>query len=190
MNMQLFEGEKIRFTAFDPEKDPEVFSRWSHDPEYMRLLDIEPVRPLSPFQVKKQYEAMEKDKGRDLYYFVIRTRADDRVIGFVHLFWIEWNHGSARLKLGIGSPQDRGQGYGTEALNMALRYAFDELNLYRLTVMTMEYNTGAIRWLERAGFKPEVRRRQALNRDGRRWDVLSYGLLREEWHSRRMKDEG
>lgn len=186
MQPQLFEGDKIRLTAFDPERDAEAFSQWTHDPEYMRMLDIEPARPLSPFQIKKNYEAMEKDKGRELYYFAIRTRADDRAIGFARIFWIEWNHGSARLNLGIGSAADRGHGLGTEALQLLLRYGFDEMNLYRLTVATMEYNTVARRLLERAGFQPEVRRRQAVYREGQRWDLISYGLLRSEWQGARV----
>ena len=35
--------------------------------------------------------------------------------------------------------------------------------------------------LQRAGFTIEVRRRQAVNRDGSRWDVVVLGLLRDEW---------
>ena len=43
MVLQLFEGDKIRFAAFDADKDPAVFSKWTHDPEYMRLVEYEPV---------------------------------------------------------------------------------------------------------------------------------------------------
>ena len=83
--------------------------------------------------------------------------------------------------MGIGDPNERSHGFGTAALDMILRYAFDELNLHRLSAATFEYNSGAICFLERAGFVVEVRRRQAVNRDGRRWDVISLGVLREEW---------
>jgi RimJ/RimL family protein N-acetyltransferase len=38
-----------------------------------------------------------------------------------------------------------------------------------------------LRFFEKAGFIVEVRRRQALNRDGRRWDLLHLGLLQQEW---------
>ncbi len=181
MVLQLFEGERIRFAAFDAERDAEPFSRWTHDPESLRLIEIEPVRPLSPFQIKKRFEEMEKELGRDLYYFVIRAKEDDRAIGFAHIRWIEWNHGNAYFNLAIGSPKDRRRGYGSEALQMLLRYAFEELNLYRVSTFTMEYNTGAQRFLEKHGFQQEVCAREAIYRDGRYWDTLSYGLLAEEW---------
>ena len=183
MEIQLFEGEKIRLAQHDAERDAEIESRWTHDPEYLRLISVDPARPLSPGQVKKKYEELEKDaeKHHNAFNFAIRARADNRLIGYAHLKWIEWTHGAGTLELAIGDPNDRQQGFGCEALQMILRYAFDELNLHRLSATTFEYNAGAVRFLERVGFQIEVRRRQAVQRDGRRWDVLMLGLLREEW---------
>ena len=181
MSEQLFEGKRLSLAPHDPEKDAEVESRWTHDPEYMRLLSADPARPLSPGQMKKKYEEAAKEKSHNRFSFALRTRADDRLIGFARLERIEWNNGSGWLTLGIGSAEDRRQGYGAEALRLLLRYAFDELNLHRVSAATFEYNSGALRLLEKAGFTVEVRRRQAIHRDGRRWDELLLGLLREDW---------
>ena len=181
MDTQLFEGKLIRLAPPDPERDAEIESKWTHDVEYMRLLSDAPVRPLSPTLIKKKYEEADKDKASNRFHFAIRTQADDRLVGFVKLEGIEWNNGTGFLTLGIGDPNDRGRGYAREALALSLRYAFAELNLYRLSATTFEYNERAQRLLGQAGFQLEVRRRQAINRDGKRWDVLKYGLLREEW---------
>ncbi len=183
MLQQLFEGEKIRFAAFDAEKDAEVFSKWTHDPEFLRLTEYEAARPLAPFHIKKKFEEMEKDAHGDFYYFVIRTKEDDRAIGFAHIRWIEWNHGNARLNMGIGSLDDRGKGFGSETMQMILRYAFEELNLYRLSADTFEYNEGAQKFLLKHGWQCEVRRREAVYRDGRYWDGLAFGILAEEWQA-------
>ena len=83
--------------------------------------------------------------------------------------------------LGIGDPDDRGRGYGSEALGLMLNYAFQELNLYRLTAVIPENNPAARHLFEEAGFQEEVRRREALHRGRRRWDVIHMGLLRAEW---------
>lgn len=181
---QLFESERLRLAPPDPEKDAELESKWTHDPDYQRLISAQPVRPLSPDQIKKKYEEAEKEKKHNQFVFALRTRADDRLIGFARLDHIEWNHAHGGLSLGIASPDDRRQGYGTEALRLLLRYAFDELNLHRLTITVFEYNTAALSFFEKAGFVVEVRRRQALQRDGKRWDWLHLGLLREEWEKR------
>lgn len=183
---QLFESEEIRFGPIDYEKDPEIESKWTHDAEYMRLYDTVPVRPLSAAMVKKQYEKLEKqvEEDKNLYHFAIRAREDDRLIGKATIQWIEWSNGNGFLRLGIGAAEDRRKGYGTQALKMLLRFAFAELNLYRVTAIVPEYNEGAVALLKRAGFTEEVRRRKALDRDGRRWDFLTFGLLKEEWLER------
>ena len=181
MDTQLFEGELIRLAPPDPEHDAEVESKWTHDVEYMRLLSDAPMRPLSPTLIKKKYEEAEKDKAGNRFHFAIRAKADDRLVGFVKLEGIEWNNSAGHLTLGIGDPSDRGRGFAREALRLSLHYAFAELNLYRLGATTLEYNERAQRLLEKAGFQLEVRRRQVVHRDGKRWGVLKYGLLRDEW---------
>lgn len=64
---------------------------------------------------------------------------------------------------------------------MLLRYPINELNLYRLTAFIPEYNFPARSLFKGFGFVEEVRRRQALERDYRRWDLLQFGLLADEW---------
>jgi RimJ/RimL family protein N-acetyltransferase len=186
---QLFESERLRLAPPDPEKDAELESKWTHDPDYQRLISAQPVRPLSPGQIKKRYEEAEKEKKHNQFVFALRTREDDRLIGFARLDHIEWNHAHGGLSLGIAAPDDRRKGYGSEALRLLLRYAFDELNLHRLTATVFEYNTAALSFFEKAGFVIEVRRRQALNRDGKRWDWLHLGLLREDWEKRAISKQ-
>ena len=182
---QLYEGPDIRFGPIDHEKDPEIESRWTHDSEFMRMMDTAPARPMSAAIIKKQYEKLEKqiEESRNLYHFMIRAKADDRLIGIAAVQRIEWANGNAFLRLGIGAAEDRGKGYGTQALQMLLRFAFAELNLFRVSAMVPEYNETAIALLEKFGFMQEVCRRKALERDGRRWDLYVFGLLKDEWQS-------
>lgn len=185
LERSLFEGERIVLGPLDPEKDAEIEARWSHDSYYLRMLGRQPARPTVAEIIKKQYEAIEKqqDEKRNRFYFTIRHKPDDRFIGFIDLKWIDWSNGGAFIQLGIGEAADRGCGYGTEALKLALRFAFDELSLYRLTAPIAAYNPIALHVFKKAGFVEEVRRREALYRDGRRWDQILLGLLAEEWRA-------
>lgn len=180
---QLFEGRDIRFGPIDQEKDPEIESKWTHDSDFMRMMDIAPARPMSPAMVKKGYEKLEKqiEENKNQYYFAIRAKEDDRLIGKAIIQWIEWANGNAAIRLGIGAAEDRGKGNGTQALGMLLRFAFAELNLFRVTALVPEYNTAAIALLKKFGFLEEVRRRQSVERDNKRWDLLVFGLLKEDW---------
>jgi len=132
---QLLEAQDIRFGPIDHEVHPAIESKWTHDAEYMRLMDFYPARPLSPAMVKKQYESIEKkmDEDKNLFYFTIRARADDRLIGKAMLEWINWTNGNGWIWLGIGEAESRRKGYGSQALTMLLRYAFAELSLFRVS---------------------------------------------------------
>jgi RimJ/RimL family protein N-acetyltransferase len=180
---QLFEGQDIRFGPIDHDKDPEVESKWTHNAEFMRMYEVDPARPLSPAIVKKQYEKLEKrmEEERNLYHFMIRAKTDDRLIGKAIVARVEWANGNGQIRIGIGAAEDRCKGYGTQALKMLLRFAFAELNLFRVSADVPEYNEGALAVVRKFSFVEEVRRRRALERDGRRWDLLVFGLLKDEW---------
>jgi RimJ/RimL family protein N-acetyltransferase len=182
----LFVAENICLAPIDHEKDAEIEARWTHEAEYMRMLSPEPALPQSAAQLKKRYEKIEKDQDekKDLFYFTVRMRSDDRLVGFARLYYIEWSNGGGFIQLGIGDPNDRRHGYGTEVLRLLLRYAFDELNLYRLTAVIPEYNPGALHLFPKAGFVEEVRRRKSLNRYGKHWDLIYMGILHEDWAER------
>lgn len=180
---QLFEGQDIRFGPIDIEKDAEIEARWTHDSDFMRMMEVAPARPLSAALIKKQYEKLEKqmEEDKNMYYFAIRAQHDDHLIGRASVQWIDWSNGNGFLRLGIGAAEDRQKGYGTQALQMLLRFAFAELNLFRVSAIVPEYNAAAIALMRKFGFLQEVSRRKSLERDGRRWDLYVFGLLREEW---------
>lgn len=182
----LFDGDLVCLAPIDPENDADVEARWTHDADYLRMLGVEPSRPLSPYQIKQKYENIEKkmDESKNLFYFNVRKQEDNRLVGFTKIYSVAWTHGSGFVQLGIGAPADRGLGYGNDALRLLLRYAFEELNLFRLTAFVPGYNHSAIGFFEKSGFMEEVRRRQALNRDGHRFDIIDFGLLVDEWRSR------
>jgi RimJ/RimL family protein N-acetyltransferase len=179
----LFEAQDIRLGPIDHEKDPEVESKWTHDSEFMRLMKLKSVRPLAPALVKKGYEALEKEikENKNLFYFTIRARKDNRLLGKAVLEWIDWSNGNGYLRLGIGSGRDRDQGLGTQALGLLLRFAFAELNLFRVTVVVPEYCDAGIALVRKFSFVEEVRRRKAILRDDHVWDLLVFGLLHSEW---------
>ena len=106
---------------------------------------------------------------------------DDRLIGYIGLEGDIFPHGEAFVGIGIGERELWGKGYGTDAMKVILRYAFQELNLRRVSLDTFEYNPRAIRSYEKAGFVHEGRAEDFLYREGRRWDLIFMGILREEW---------
>jgi RimJ/RimL family protein N-acetyltransferase len=178
---QLFEGDLIRLTVYDPEKDAEVESKWTEDSDYMHAIGERPAYPLAVHLVRKKHEERVKEAEKNrLFFWAVRKQDDDRLVGWAALSNFEWTHGSGEISLGIGSPADRNQGFGADAMRLALRFAFDELNLHRLRLVIPAYNEGALRFARRFGFIEEVRRREALWLNGTRYDELWLGLLQQD----------
>lgn len=187
MLVDLFKGNLVRLTAEDPPLSAEAFSKWNRNDEYFRLVDSDPPVLWSVKYLQSQHEKdlEEAPKG---YSFYIRTLADDRLVGFVGLGSLAWSHGEAWVGIGLGNPEDWGKGYGSDAMHLALRYCFTELNLRRVSLEVIDYNPRAIRSYEKNGFVHEGRRRGPILRQGLRWDVLAMGILKEEWlHNQRAK---
>jgi RimJ/RimL family protein N-acetyltransferase len=184
MNDDMLKGKLVRLTAGEPLPFAELNSRWWLNSEYQRLCSTDYA---VLYSVKKFKEWLEKDAEKDpppSNFFFIRTLEDDRLIGGISLDGGAYPSGETVVGIGIGDPEDWGKGYGTDAMNIILRYAFEEMNLRRVALDTFEYNPRGIRSYEKAGFVYEGRMRGFLNREGRRWDMIFMGILREEWEAR------
>ncbi|WP_108670950.1 GNAT family N-acetyltransferase [Peribacillus acanthi] len=173
-NPNLFHGKRIRLTGSRHE-DTEVMNRWQEDSEYLRNVDTEYAYP-KPLDVNSE----EKPYSNEVS-FRIRTIENDHLIGFVTIHSIEWNNRTGTLAIGIGESVNRNKGYGTEVIQLILRYAFHELNLDRVGLEVIEYNNSGIRAYEKVGFIQEGRKRSVVYRDGKRFDVIVMGVLRSDW---------
>ncbi|MGE5124378.1 MAG: GNAT family N-acetyltransferase [Acidobacteriaceae bacterium] len=181
MGDSLLYGKQVHLTAEDPAVLAEASVNWNTDSEFLRLLDANVANQVS---VKKVTEWIQRDFDKDplpFYLFAIRTIDGERLIGWIDLEGSLFPHGEAFVGIGIGARQYWSQGYGSDAMTVILRYAFQELNLHRVALDVFEYNPRAIRCYEKAGFVHEGRVRKFLYREGRRWDMVFMGMLREEW---------
>jgi len=185
----LFRGELVRFTVEDPETLAKSEVNWQRDSEFVRLADNRPRQVLSQKRLKQmREEGMEKGYRSERYVFSVRTLAEDKLIGFLSL-WVNLIHSDAWVGLGIGERDFWSKGYGTDMMNICLRYAFTELGLRRVSLGLHSYNTRALRSYEKAGFHLEGRTRQDVFREGQRTDTLYMGILREEWLQRQNGEQ-
>lgn len=174
----ILRGERVRLAPLTS-GDLATIAEWQEDDAYLRLFDAMPAVPKSSAQLGRWLD--EAQQASDRYLFGVRPLENHTLLGILELDGILWPHRVTWISIAIGDPLQRGQGYGTEALQLALRFAFHELNLHRVALTVFAYNTRAIATYERMGFRHEGTHREFLERDGQRHDMLLYGLLRGEW---------
>ena len=113
--------------------------------------------------------------------FEIWHKKDKKPIGFCEFDDIFWSYRIAHIGYLIGEVEYWGKGIGTELVKLLLEYGFKELNLHKVVVDVVVPNVSSIRCLEKNGFKLEGTLQKEMYIDGKYYDMLKYGLLREEW---------
>jgi RimJ/RimL family protein N-acetyltransferase len=183
MSANLFEGQLVRLASEDPQCLAEAFTKWNLNSEYYRLLDSDPAHLWSAKKTREWFDKDPEMSAARAVFFSIRTLAEDKLIGFIAFEDIAWSNRDTYVAIGIGERDFCGKGYGTDAMRLMLRYGFEELNLHRVSLTVYEYNPRGIRSYEKCGFKHEGRIREFLLRDGKRWDMLHMGILRQDWQA-------
>ena len=87
----------------------------------------------------------------------------------------------AGLGIMLGEKDYWAKGYGTDAIVTLLRFGFHEMNLNRVWLHVFEFNPRALACYQKCGFKEEGRLRQHYYQEGRYWDSVVMGILRDEF---------
>ncbi len=74
-----------------------------------------------------------------------------------------------------------GRGYATEAAKRTMEFIFEDLGAHKIVVTTRDYNEKSYKLAERLGFIKEGHFREGRIDKGRRYGLLYYGMLKEEY---------
>jgi len=170
-------GEKTRLRRIEREDIP-TFVRWFNDPEVREFLTL--YRPFSTAEEEKWFERHLEDERSEI--FAVET-AGGVHIGNVGLHDINWRDRRLELGIVIGEKEYWGKGYGSDAIRTTLRFAFEEMNMRRVSLRVRDDNARGIRAYEKCGFQHEGRMRDAIYANGRYYDELWMGILRHDFES-------
>lgn len=171
------EGDRIELRRHERAHFP-IYEKWYADPEIWRLTSWRSA-PMKPSETRKLFEDRELSGADDS--FAIHVKGGREPIGIIGLMNISDANTSADLSIIVGHPDDRHMGYGAEAIEVILRYAFGELGLTRVGLSVFAFNEEAISTYEKLGFEEEGRLRRAIKRDGSFHDAILMSVLKSEW---------
>lgn len=108
---------------------------------------------------------------------------------FIGNIWIEpkkWEVPSFE----IGYYLDQGytkKGYATEAVKQSMNYVFNELNAYKIILITRDTNVESIKLAERLNFAKEGHLRECSIEENKRFGLPYYGMLKSEYEEIKEK---
>ena len=103
----------------------------------------------------KQIESVTKTRKDNTLYFVISN--DNDVIGSFELDYINWDEKKCSICRYIIKKEYRSQGYGTKVIKIIVQNAFNKLNMKKVTLSVYDFNIGAIKCYQKAGFNENGR---------------------------------
>ncbi len=159
--------------------DLTYIQKWSNDPEIRGL--IGEVRPMSWTKVEEFYERAKNDDQR--VWFIIVLQENDRVIGEAGLLRMFPAWRTTDLSIIIGEKETWGKGYGTEAINLLLDYAFGYLNFHRVAIGVVGFNEAALGFYEKVGFRKEGVQREGYYYNHAYYDFVMMSILEDAYRA-------
>jgi len=178
-------GQRVQLRPYE-EEDAPTLAAWINDPEIRRFLSAR--FPMSLKDEREWVAALTTRKGlpQDIA-LGIELKRGSRLVGSVGLHGINWVNRRAMSGSFIGPASLRGKGYGTEAKNLLLDYAFGELGMMSVWSFVHQDNAASIRALEKQGYRQSGRFRRAELINGEWFDNLYFDILRSDWEALRRE---
>lgn len=111
---------------------------------------------------------------------------------YIGQIWIQpnkWEVPSFELGWFLGQSY-QGQGIATEAVKAAIRFLFHHLKAHKIIVRTRDDNIKSYKLAERCGFSKEGHLREhSIKKNGDRVGLFCYGMLKNEFEARNIKEE-
>jgi RimJ/RimL family protein N-acetyltransferase len=156
--------------------DVSLITKWINDPEVTKYLGA--YLPMSHKEEADWVENLAKKKQTDI---VLGIEVDGKLIGLMGIHEISGKDRTATTGALIGEKEYWGKGYGTDAKMQILNYAFNTLNLRRISSSVVAYNKRSLHYSLHCGYKLEGTRKQRFFRDGRYHDELLLAVFKKDW---------
>ena len=168
-------GKKCYLSPNDT-NDAVKFTEWVNDLDLTVNLDLYSIN-INTEAEKIILENFSKD-----HHYSIVVIDTNEIIGTCGYIEMDKLNQTAEIVIFIGNKHFWNKGYGREALTLLIDYGFKALNLHNIMLKVYEFNIGAVKCYENIGFKHIGTRREALNRNLDKHNVLFMDLLAEDFY--------
>jgi RimJ/RimL family protein N-acetyltransferase len=156
----------------------DLYIKWKNDPKVRKY--ARNVIPRTIDEQKQRFETSREGLSEHISLDVLH-KEDKKPIGQIGLNHIDWVNGWANAFLQIGEPDYWNKDIGTEATELILNYAFNELNLNKIHGGMAVENIGSSKVAEKIGFIFDGIRKHEMYVDGKYLDSKTFRILKEDW---------
>lgn len=176
-------GKNVRLRELRKE-DLETINNLGKEEEVQLNLTTKVPAPMPLGVEQRWYEEYTKEYGGDDFIQFVIEKLDGTVIGKCGTGGTDWKNACATVWIFIGNPENRGKGYGSEALSLLVDFIFQEMNMNRIQLIVFGFNKRAVGSYEKVGFVLEGIYKNEMFRLGQYQDVYQMSILKREYDLR------
>jgi diamine N-acetyltransferase len=172
-------GNTIYLRALEPEDLEFVYTIENNE----NIWEVSNTQtPYSKFLIKQYLENAHQDiyEAKQLRLAICKNN-DNTVIGLIDLFEFDPLHNRAGIGIVIQNENDRNQGFGKEALELLIKYAFTKLNLHQLFANIGTKNKSSLQLFTTFGFQKIGIKKEWNLVNGNYQDEAIYQLLNNQF---------
>ncbi len=178
---QMLAGENLYLSPVSSE-DNDIYCTWLSNPRISVHTRAFGVLYTQEFE-KKHLENITSGTQSNARMMAVVQKRDNSLIGSGGFFDIDFLNRRAEMGIIIGDERLHGKGYGTEATNLLLEYAFTMLNLNAVFLNFYSFNKKGKKVYEKCGFKYAGTMREARIIGNRKFDMITMDILASEFNS-------
>jgi len=176
--MNLIEGKKIFLRKITIDDVTDEYLAWLNDDEVTK--GLETVAKPYTMEMLRQY-LHNVIATESTYMFMVIDKETGNKIGTAKCHSISKKNGTCNLGLMIGDKRFWGRGYGQDAYNTAIEYAFTHLKIRKIWEAANASNIGSLAMCKKSGFQIEGQLKEQVFSDGQYVDKILLGLFAKEW---------
>ena len=159
--------------------DLKLTLQWHNQPEIVEMYSGHPF-PVNEEMERKWYDKVTVSNIPSTV-FGVEHISDRKLIGLTLLKDINLINRSTETAIYIGDSNYKGKGFSTEALQLTLSFAFNELGIHRVWLKVRTDNRPALSLYKRIGFIEEGILRDSIFKNGKYHDLAVLSLLKDEF---------
>jgi RimJ/RimL family protein N-acetyltransferase len=175
----FLEGERIILRTLKKD-DLDILFQLSTDKEVCDL--IGEVYPITEGEINDYYDRLQKTDNR--ISFVVIDKEKNVIIGETGLLRIFAPWRTADLSIIIWDRNYWGKGYGKEIAKLIMGYAFNDINVHRLSIGVVGFHEGGLKFWKSVGFKEEGRQTEGYYKNGIYSDFIMMYILEDEYRNK------
>ncbi len=121
------------------------------------------------------------EPNSDMHRYAIVLIKDDILIGNISLHNIDHLNRNAFIGIFIGEKEQRGKGYGAEAIRLILNYGFKTMNLHNIMLTVHADNYEGISCYKKVGFREVGRLHEWIFKDGKYVDKIYMEMMKRDF---------